>query len=144
MAVSKSHHNAYSTHYHIVFPVKYRKALLRDEIPLAISQIAKEISLRYDLEFEQLGYDGDHIHILVSFAPKYSGSQVVRLFKSITARELFRQYPSLKKELWGGEFWSDGFYLATVGERGSWKAVEQYVKRQGKTRDDLHQVPLFD
>ena len=111
MAVRKTHHNAYSTHYHIVFPVKYQKALLRDEIPLAISTIAGEIALRYDIEFEQLGYDLNHIHILASFPPKYSGSEVVRIFKSITARELFKQFPQLRKELWGGEFWSDGLAI---------------------------------
>lgn len=143
MAVTKTFHNAYNAHYHIVFPIKYRKALLADEIPLAISKLAEEIGERYDIEFEKLGYDGDHIHMLVSFPPKYGGSDVVRIFKSITAKELFKQFPLLKKDLWGGEFWSDGFYLATVGERGDWKTVERYVANQGKTRENLRQLPLF-
>src|SRR3989338_7741619 len=143
MAVKKTHHNAYDTHYHIVFPVKYRKALLTNDIPLAIARIAQEISARYDIEFEKIGCDQDHIHLLVSFPPKYGGSAVVRMFKSITARELFKQFPALKKDLWGGEFWSDGFYIATVSERGNWKAVEQYVANQGKTMEHAHQLRLF-
>ena len=143
MTAKKTHHNAYTTHYHIVFPIKYRKALLAGDIPLAINHLAEEIALRYDIEFEKMGYDNDHIHILASFPPKYSGSEVVGMFKSITARELFKQFPSLKKELWGGEFWSDGFYFATVSERGDWKTVERYVSSQGKTMDELHQLPLF-
>ena len=143
MAVRKTWHNAYDTHYHIVFPVKYRKSLLTDEIPLAINHIAQEISTRYDIEFEKLGYDNDHIHILTSFPPKYGGSDVVRIFKSITAKQLFKQFPALKKDLWGGEFWSDGFYIATVSERGNWQAVEKYIGSQGKTMDELHQLPLF-
>ncbi len=143
MAVKKTHHNAYETHYHIVFPLKYRKALLHDDVPLAIGRIAEEIALRYDIEFEKLGYDQDHIHILANFPPKYSGSEIVRIFKSITARELFKQFPLLKKDLWGGEFWSDGFYFATVSERGDWKAVERYVANQGKTMAELRQVSLF-
>ena len=143
MAIQKTHHNAYDTHYHIVFPVKYRKALLQGGIPLAITQIAQEISERYDIEFEKIGCDQDHLHLLVSFPPKYSGSAVVRMFKSITARELFTQFPALKKDLWGGEFWSDGFYIATVSERGNWKAVEQYVANQGKTTGRPLQVRLF-
>src|SRR3989344_6214834 len=97
------------THYHIVFPVKYRKALLVDDIPLAISRIAQEIGERYDIKFERLGYDKDHIHILASFPPKHSGSTVVRIFKSINAKQLFKQFPALRKDLRGGEFWSDGF-----------------------------------
>jgi len=143
MAVVKTHHNAYTTHYHIVFPVKYRKVLLKDDIPLAIVAIAQEISERYDIEFEKIGCDGNHIHLLANFAPKYSGSAVVRMFKSITARELFKKFPVLKKDLWGGEFWSDGFYFATVSERGDWKTVERYVANQGKTMGDLRQFTLF-
>ena len=143
MVLVRTHHNAYDTHYHIVFPVKYRKVLLCDDIPLAITQIAEEISERYDITFEKIGTDGDHIHILTSFPPKHSGSSVVRIFKSITARELFKRFPVLKKELWGGEFWSDGFYISTVSERGDWKTVERYVANQGKTMDAPPQLRLF-
>ena len=143
MALVRTHHNVYDTHYHIVFPVKYRKALLRDDLPLAITQIAQEISERYDIEFKKIGCDNDHIHLLVSFPPKWSGSDVVRTFKSITAKQLFKRFPALRKELWGGEFWSDGFYIATVSERGNWKAVEQYVANQGKTMEHAHQLRLF-
>jgi len=143
MAVKKTWHNAYDAHYHLVFPVKYRKALLTNDIPLAISKLALEIGQRYDIEFEKLGYDKDHIHILTSFPPKYGGSDVVRIFKSLTAKHLFKQFPALKQDLWGGEFWSDGFYLTTVSERGNWQAVEKYIASQGKTREELHQLPLF-
>jgi len=144
MAVIKTNHNAYTTHYHIVFPVKYRKSLLTDDIPLAIKAIAQEISLRYDIDFEKIGTDKNHIHLLVSFPPKYSGSDVVRMFKSITAKQLFKKFPELKKDLWGGEFWSDGFYMATVGERGNWQVVERYVSNQEKTMGEAPQLKLFD
>jgi putative transposase len=143
MVILRTAHNVYDTHYHIVFPVKYRKALLTNDIPLAIAAIAQEIALRYDIEFERIGTDIDHIHILCSFPPKYGGSDVVRIFKSVTARQLFKQFPALKKELWGGEFWSDGFYLATVSERGDWKSVERYVANQGKTRSTSYQLRLL-
>ena len=143
MAVVKTYHNAYDAHYHIVFPVKYRKALLVKDIPLAVNRLAQEIGERYDIEFEKLGYDQDHLHMLVSFPPKYGGSDVVRIFKSITAKQLFKQFPALKQELWGGEFWSDGFYMATVSERGDWKTVERYVANQGKTNDVPQQLLLL-
>ena len=124
MDAKKSHHCSYQTHYHIVFPVKYRKALLDERITTEIKVIAQEIGCRYEIEFEQIGCDKDHIHILCSIHPKYSIGEVVRKFKSITARELFKKYPGLRKELWGGEFWSEGYYVATVGERGGWDVVE--------------------
>lgn len=137
----KMSHCAYDAHYHIVFPVKYRKSLLAAYIAGAIVEIADQISLRYDIDFEKIGCDGDHIHILCSFPPtKYKGGDVVRIFKSITARELFKQFPQLRKELWGGELWSDGYYLATVGERGDWETVKRYVENQGKTKHSTQLV----
>lgn len=78
MTLEWTYHNVYDAHYHLVFPVKYRKALLTNEIPRAISQIAEEIGQRYDIDFERIGYDLNHIHLLVSFPPKHGGSAVVR------------------------------------------------------------------
>jgi len=69
--------------------------------------------------------------------------EIVRIFKSITAREIFRRYSQIKRELWGGEFWSDGYYAATVGERGNWSKVENYIQKQGKPKEDLKQIRLF-
>lgn len=138
-----ANHSTYDTHYHIVFPVKYRKALLTNGIPLAIVEIANEIEERYDIEFEKIGCDINHIHILVSFKPSLSGSDVVSIFKSITARELFKRFPALRKELWGGELWSDGYYIATVGERGDWNTVKKYIENQGKAISEYAQLRLF-
>ena len=135
--LQKGWHCAYDTHYHIVFPVKYRKALLKPEIEKRIKELSKEIEERYEITMEQIGLDQDHIHLLCSFHPKYSVGSVVQKFKSITARELFKTFPELKKELWGGEFWSDGYYVSTVSEKGNWKAVERYVRNQGKKPEDI-------
>ena len=132
MEVQKGYHCAYQIHYHIVFPVKYRKALLTVEIVKSLKEIADGITERYGIEIERLGSDEDHVHLLCGAHPKYAPGQLVRLFKSITGRELFKRYGWLKKELWGGEFWTDGYYVVTVGERGDWKVVEKYVRMQGK------------
>ena len=132
MEVQKGYHCAYQIHYHIVFPVKYRKALLTREIVTSLKEIAEGIAERYGVEIERLGSDEDHVHLLCGAHPKYAPGQLVRVFKSITGRELFKRHGWLKKELWGGEFWTDGYYVATVGERGNWKVVEKYVRMQGK------------
>jgi len=100
-----------------------------------IQEISHEIELRYEIEIEKLGCDINHIHLLCDFHPKYAIGKVVRVFKSITARKLFEKFPELRKELWGGEFWSDGYYVGTVGEKGNWKVVEKYVANQGKTME---------
>lgn len=137
MPVIRSNHCAYDTHYHLVFVVKYRKALLYDKAKQTLHQTLREIELRYELSIEQVGDDGDHVHILISFHPKYSIAEVVRKLKSITARELFKRLPELKKQLWGGEFWSDGYYASTVGTGGNKTVVERYIKNQGKNKNDL-------
>ena len=133
----RSNHCVYDTHYHLVFPVKYRKALLSQAVVASIARTLHEIELRYDFTLEQAGDDKNHIHLLVSFHPKYSVSEIVRMLKSLTARELFRELPELKKELWGGEFWTDGYYAGTVGTGGTWAIVERYVKNQGQNMKDL-------
>ena len=138
MSIVKSNHCAYDTHYHIVFPVKYRRALLKTEIEATIVSTAKEITERYEINFENIGCDANHIHILCSFHPKLSITQVVTMFKSITAREIFKRHPEVKQQLWGGEFWSDGYYAATVGTGGNWQTVANYVKNQGKTMKDVN------
>ncbi len=137
MSLTHSHHCVYDAHYNVVFPVKYSKALLDEFIRKAILEIAKEIEYRYEIAFEELGTDNDHIHALCSFHPKISGGDFVRIFKSLTARELFKRFPKLRQELWGGQFWADGYYIATVSNRGNWKIVEQYIKNQGKTTESV-------
>jgi putative transposase len=123
--------------------VKYRKALLEQKVVEVIRETSIGISERYSVEIEGLGMDEDHIHLLCSAHPKISIGEIVRIFKSITAREVFRRMPVLKKELWGGEFWSDGYYAGTVGEGGNWGVVERYVREQGKPKEELKQLSLF-
>lgn len=138
MTLEHGNHCVYQTHYHIVFPVKYRKALLRGEIERSLHTISKEIEERYSLDIEKLGADLNHIHLLCSFHPKYSIGQIVRLYKSVTARQLFLRHPELRKELWGGEFWTDGYFVSTVGERGNWHVVERYIANQGTKPADIN------
>ena len=138
--VKKGYHCAWQIHYHIVFPVKYRKVLIDEEVKEIITETSKGISERYEIEIEKLGMDKDHIHLLCGAHPKISIGRIVQIYKSITAREIFRRKPSVKKELWGGEFWTDGYYVGTVGERGNWGVVEKYIEQQGKPKEELRQL----
>ena len=141
-AVRTTEHNAYQIHYHLVTPVKYRLAIFgRPDREQTLRSVCSEIEERYSIWFEQLGLDTNHVHYLLSSAPKFAPSRLVQIIKSITARALFRQHPDLKRELWGGELWTDGFFIATVGEGGSRDVIREYVKRQGMTDA---QLKLFD
>ena len=143
-SVTKGYHCAWQIHYHIVFPVKYRKSLLDAEVTKIITETAISIQERYAMEVEAIGCDRNHIHLLCSAHPKLAPGRLVQIFKSITAREIFRRNPMIKKELWGGEFWSDGYYVATVGERANWGTVEKYVQSQGQPKSELRQLGLFE
>ena len=118
----------------------------RQAVELVVfTELATEgISQRYAIEMEAIGCDKDHIQLLCGAHPKIAPGRIVQIFKSITAREIFRRKPSVKKELWGGEFWTDGYYVATVGERGNWDTVEKYVQKQGKPKTELQQLKMFE
>ncbi|MBL8498101.1 IS200/IS605 family transposase [Nitrosomonas sp. JL21] len=94
--VEKASHCAWQIHYHIVFPVKYRRGLLDEAVVEIIMLTAKEIEERYDIEFEQIGCGKDHVHIVCTAHPKIASGHIVRVFKSITVRELFKRKPDLK------------------------------------------------
>jgi len=127
--VGKGAHCAWQIHYHIVFPVKYRKALWDEEVTAIIQESAAEIADRFPIEMEAIGTDRNHSHLLCSAHPTLAPGRIVQIFKSLTAREIFRRKPAVKRVLWGGEFWTDGDYVATVGERANWQTVERYVPR---------------
>lgn len=141
----RSRHNVYQIHYHFVTPIKYRKGIFaKPEREQTLRSIIKGLEERYEIWFEQVGIDRNHVHWLVSAAPKYSSSELIRIIKSVTGREMFRLCPDLREELWGGELWTNGFYVATVGERGSRDVILEYVRRQGKKeRHEAGQLKLF-
>ena len=138
----RKQHNVNILLYHIVCPAKYRKAVFTPEVDEKLKEICAEIALRYEIEFLEIGTDQDHVHFLVQSVPSYSPTKIVRTIKSITAKEIFRQMPEVKKQLWGGEFWSDGYFISTVGSHGTEEMLKQYVKNQGKTNESS-QLRLF-
>ena len=136
-------HNVSVLLYHIVCPAKYRKVVLSDEVDQVLKDICVDISKRYEIHFVEIGTDKDHVHFLVQSVPTYSPTKIVRTIKSITSREIFRRVPSVKKDLWGGEFWTDGYYINTVSKRGIEDVVRQYVKKQGEgDYKQLHYMQL--
>ena len=131
-------HKVYVIKYHMIFIVKYRKDMfLNEEHVNCMKRMLQEIQKRYFLTPETIGFDEDHVHILMQAAPRYSPSRIMQIVKSITAREMFRQFPEIKKELWGGEFWSDGGCIKTVGEGNNGDIIRAYIKKQGRKDEQL-------
>ncbi len=125
-------HNVSVLMYHIVCPAKYRKAVFDKSVDKEIKVICLEISKRYEINFLEIGVDKDHVHFLIQSVPMYSPKKTIQLIKSITAKEIFLRRPEVKKILWGGEFWSDGYFISTVGKHGDEEKIGNYVKNQGK------------
>ena len=136
------YHNVSECHYHIQITIKYRKAVLEQSVIDTILEHLKGFKERFAIDIHKIGFDENHLHILCQFLPKYSGGQVVGLIKKLTARPCLKIL-SVKTELWGGEFWTDGYYIATVSSRGSKETIERYIEKQGRKPQDI-QLKMFD
>ena len=139
-------HNVTVLLYHLVFPAKYRRAVFDKAVDTELKSVCLEIEERYQIKFLEIGTDRDHVHFLVQSVPMYSVTKIVTIIKSLTAREVFRRCPHVKKQLWGGEFWTDGYFVSSVGKHGDETMISNYVKNQGKEYTKLHndhQLVLF-
>ena len=137
-SLDKSSHKVFKIKYHFVFCIKYRKDLfLENKYVETFKNICKGLEERYLMKFETIGFDEDHVHFMLQSVPKYSASQLFRIVKSITARKLFEFHLDIKKELCGGEFWSDGGYVGTVGEGINAEIIRKYIQNQGRKDGQL-------
>lgn len=139
-------HNITVLIYHLVFPAKYRRAVFDDHVDDVVKEVCLDIEKRYQMKFLEIGTDKDHTHFLVQSVPTYSVTRIVTIIKSLTAREVFRRCPEVKKQLWGGEFWTDGYFVSTVGKHGNEDMIGKYVKDQGIEYRKLYedrQLSLF-
>ena len=132
--IHKSHHVSVLI-YHLVCPAKYRRVVFSEEVDTVLKEVCLEIGKRYEIVFLEIGTDRNHVHFLLQSVPSYSPSKVATIVKSITAREIFKRVPTVKKQLWGGEFWSKGNFISSVGRHGSEEVIRQYVKNQGTEKD---------
>ena len=134
--------------YHLVCPAKYRRVVLTEAVDKTIKDACLEITKRYDIHFLEIGTDKDHVHFLIQSIPTMPPQRFVQIVKSITAHEVFAKNPEVKKQLWGGEFWTKGYYIKTVGRNHSENAVRDYVRSQGRQDEYTellkNQQTLFD
>ena len=143
MAIKRTSHSVYDASYYLVWCPKYRKKIFqREEVRERAKQLIEEICEEYKIEVIELEIVEDHIHVMVSFPPSRSIGEVVRIIKSNSARILFREFSGLKKKLWSGEMWEDGYFARTVGDRMTRDVIERYIAshrefEQGPAQLDL-------
>ncbi|WP_034059242.1 IS200/IS605 family transposase [Lacinutrix jangbogonensis] len=137
-------HNKNLLLYHLVCPIKYRRKVLNDEVSETLKTICLKISYRYEIHFLEIGCDEDHVHFLIQSVPMMSPKKIVNTIKSLTAREIFRLHPEVKRFLWGGKFWTSGYYVNTVGQYANEEVIQKYVQGQGNQKDykKIHSTQL--
>jgi len=135
-------HNKNLLLYHFVCPAKYRRKVFTKEVEKTLKEICEEIGKRYEIYTIEIGSDEDHIHFLLQSVPTYSATKIITTVKSITAREIFKTHPEVKKLLWGGKLWTSGYYVNTVGQYSNFDVIQKYVKNQGKKYNQIHRGQL--
>jgi len=135
-------HNVSVLLYHFVCPAKYRRVIFDKTVDQTLVKICMDIERRYEIHFLEIGTDRDHVHFLLQSVPMKSPTQLIKMLKSITAREIFQRHPEVKKILWGGAFWSSGYFVNTVSKFGDESTISKYVRDQGMEKDYnvLHKV----
>lgn len=141
MVFRRTAHAAYDTAYHLVWSPKYRKRILTGTLGTRVEEMFREIAESYNITIEEMEVSSDHVHIFCSFPPRYSIAQVVTRFKSLSARAVFREFPQVKRQLWGGEFWEDGYFARTVGDKVTADVIRKYIQRHKEDQDS--QLDLF-
>ena len=128
-------HNVSVLLYHFVCPAKYRRVVFSKKVDESLKNICHEISKRYDIFFMEIGVDKDHVHFLIQSVPTKSPTQIITIVKSLTAKEIFKKHPEVKKQLWGGEFWTDGYFVNTMSKFGDESSISKYVRDQGLEKE---------
>ena len=112
-------------------------------------EVCKNIESRYEIFFIEKGADDNHVHFLIQSVPMMSVKEIVQTVKSITAKEFFRLHPEVKSQLWGGHFWTSGYYVNTVGQYANEEIIQKYINEQGNEKETYkkfhrNQLRLFE
>ena len=130
MGIRATRHAVYDIKYHFVWIPKYRKGILKKEVEKRIKELFEEIAQQYEFEIDTMEIMSEHVHVFLSAPPKYSPAQIVNVLKGISSRKIFEEYSWLKKYLWGGELWNDGYFVRTVGDKITTEVIRRYIKYQ--------------
>jgi REP element-mobilizing transposase RayT len=135
--------------YHLVCPIKYRRSILSEAVEKSLVEVCKNIEVRFEIKFLEIGADKNHVHFLIQSVPMLSVKTIAQTVKSITAKELFRLHPEVKTQLWGGQFWTSGYYVNTVGQYANEETIQKYINEQGNEKGDYkrfhkNQLSLFE
>ena len=135
MDLEISSHTMWKSRYHFVSETKYKHQILVKAVSKYLKKVIEGMCQRYEYIFDCVGTDGDHVHLFIGAHPSASAEVVIKTIKSISAKEIFKEFPSLRKLLWGGHLWSIGYYWETIGDNKPEEIMRQNVLNQGTKED---------
>ena len=135
MEIKKTSHARYELWYHLAFSTKYRKQVFNDEkTQEEVALLFREIALHYDLEVGEVQILFDHVHLTLTAPPRIAPAQAVAILKSVSTKLLFKRYKRLKSLYWGGEVWSGGYFVRSIGTGLTREAIEKYIQEQSEEK----------
>ena len=140
MEYQSSAHAVYELTYHLVWVPKYRRMVLREPVARRCEMIFRETAERYGFAIREQAVRLDHVHLLVVAPPRWSPAELVRVLKSCSARQLFAEFPHLRDALWGGELWSDGYFVRATGAAVTQLVIQRYIRHQHRHEEGPRQV----
>ena len=139
MASKRTSHAVYETKYHLVWAPKYRKGMLRGPLRERVEGLLREIAQDFGFEIDTLEVALDHVHIFLDFPPRYSIAKVVGILKSISASQVFEEFP----QLWARELWEDVYFARTVGDKVTAEVIRRYIRQHQGEAGRQRQLKLF-
>ena len=143
MALQSGSHTRYELKYHFVWCPKYRRLALKGNRGKYLARIIYEVAERHDFEVIELAVMPDHVHMFVTAAPDLAPAYIMQTVKSITAREMFKHFPSLKLILWGGALWARGYFVMSSSQGTTDEMIQRYIKEQRSSGKANDQPNLF-
>ena len=143
MGIKSTKHAVYDLKYHLVWVPKYRKHIFDTEMRGYVKEVFQRIAEEYGFSIDTMEVMEDHVHVFIEAPPRYSPSRIVQIMKSISAREVFKQYPKLRQQLWAHELWNDGYFVRSVGDQVTADIIRKYIEYQTH-QDDASQLKMFE
>ena len=129
MKMKKGQHCVYGIEYHIVWCTKYRRKVLTSKIEGRLHELLNHFAEANGFEIITMNGEEDHIHLLISATPTTAIPNIVKGMKGVSARMLFKEFPEIKKDLYGGHLWSPSYFVCTVSDNTE-ENIKKYIESQ--------------
>lgn len=142
MGIRRTKHAVYELKYHLVWVPKYRAQVLGVKERQYLKKLFEEIAEEYEFHIDTMEVMEDHIHVFIEAPPSYAPARVVQIMKSISAKQLYKKYPEIRKKMWSGAIWGEGYFVRSVGDVVTSDVIRRYIKYQ-QDEDKPSQSKMF-